>query len=261
MKIHLHSRQGMYTVVDYGRDSITVRTKHYTLGVPSSDFKSFAGGGWAEATQEEQRLFLSVVRPQELEQTLLTEAHIRALAHKIDVQDRVKQQTNSLFTEEEEESPYQSEIDNLDYKRWYDEEREKSKQLRDRMKKIARQIYSNDVDLSKFQCTTGIKFIIQMNQKDDDYRLCFDPYGFVDNYHSSISEIHSGGGWYTVNGGWLKVMGNDVILYSKSGDYGVYKDTIATNCASLVFKDKKIHSFAGRQWDDELDNMFDDLPF
>ena len=257
MKIHLHSRQGLYTVVDYGRDSITVRTKHRTIGVPCSDFKSFAGGMWAEATEEEQRLFLSVVNPQMLEKTLLDEASIKALANMIDVQDRVKQKVSTLFPEEEEQSP----IDNLDYKKWYEEEKARSKELSKKMIDIARQVYSQDIDFSKLQFTKGIKFIIQVDHDEAHCRFCFDPYGFVDNYHSSISEIYRSNKWYTKNGGWLKIMGNDVILYGKSGDYGVYDDIVAIEGASRIFKGKKIHSFAGRSWDEELDNMFDDLPF
>ena len=52
-----------------------------------------------------------------------------------------------------------------------------------------------------------------------------------------------------------------MILYSKSGDYGVYDDTIATECAKKVFPTKEIHSFAGRLWTDGLEDKFYSLPF
>lgn len=35
MKIHLHSKNGLYTVEDYGRESITLSTKHSSFMVPS----------------------------------------------------------------------------------------------------------------------------------------------------------------------------------------------------------------------------------
>ena len=40
-----------------------------------------------------------------------------------------------------------------------------------------------------------------------------------------------------------------VILYSKSGDYGVYDDNIAMECAKILFPTKTILSFAGKEWD------------
>ena len=46
MKIHINSKQGIYEVVTYGRNSITLSTKHNTFQVPTSDFKTFAGGIW-----------------------------------------------------------------------------------------------------------------------------------------------------------------------------------------------------------------------
>jgi hypothetical protein len=38
-------------------------------------------------------------------------------------------------------------------------------------------------------------------------------------------------------------------------------DADATECAKKLFPNKEIHSFAGRQWDHELDRMFFELPF
>jgi hypothetical protein len=123
-------------------------------------------------------------------------------------------------------------------------------------------VYSQNLDFTNFQITKGIKFIIQQGNYDHNaFRLCWDPYGFVSNGHSDISSIFRPDDWHTINGGWIKIIEDDVILYFKSGDYGVYDDAIATECAKKLFPGKNIHSFAGRRWDEELDSMFYELPF
>jgi hypothetical protein len=67
MKIHIHSRYGLYTVVDYDTKYINLMTKHYKFTVPVSDFKSFAGGHWnLGVTEEEQKQFLSAIKHEEL---------------------------------------------------------------------------------------------------------------------------------------------------------------------------------------------------
>jgi len=71
MRIHIHSRYGMYTVVDYDTKHINLTTKHYKFTVPVSDFKAFAGGLWnLELTEEEQKQFLSVIKHDELKSSV-----------------------------------------------------------------------------------------------------------------------------------------------------------------------------------------------
>ena len=120
---------------------------------------------------------------------------------------------------------------------------------------------SQNLDFSNFTNRKGIKFIIQQDWSEESYRLCWDPYGFVSNYHSDISSIYDHKDWYTKNGGWIKVFEDDVVLYYKSGDYGVYDDAIAIECAKKLFPGKNIYSYAGKQWDDALDVQFPTLPF
>lgn len=292
MKIHIHSKQGLYEVVTYGRNSIMLSTKHNRFQVPTNDFKSFAGGLWNhQVTKDEMDQFLAVVRPDEYKVQVATEDKILTLAARL---DRIQAEVNALpiaevligdnhipLTEEEsDEATYLEQMDN-DYSNYLEEKaREEElrtpekwnemlakqydevKQMKDKIKDIGSKVYSHKIDTSDIRIShNGIKFIIQHNYKNDTYRFCWDPFGFDANFHSSISEMHRENNWGTMNGGWIKIIGNNVILYAKSGDYGVYDDVIAIECAKDIFPTKQVHSFAGRQWDDELTRIFDELPF
>jgi hypothetical protein len=256
MKIHLNSRPGLYEVETYGRNSITCSTKHNIFQVPTSDFKSFAGGNWnGHVTKDQMDVFLSVVQPDKYKIQVQQENEILTLAARIDMVNEVVK-ASSTPTVIEEDGPTKE-----DYERWHREKSDHLYELKDRMRSIAHQVYSQNLDFTNFQMTKGIKFIIQQHIYDDSYRFCWDPYAFVSNGHSDISSIFRPDDYCTVNGGWIKIIGNDVILYFKSGDYGVYDDAVATECAKKLFPGKNIHSFAGRVWDEELDNMFYELPF
>jgi hypothetical protein len=243
MKIHLHSRQGLYQVERFGRNSIMLSTKHTSFSVPTSDFKSFAGGLWNnQVSKDEMDQFMAVVRPDEYKIQVEQEDQILTLAARLDIiQDAVKAE---VIHTNQETSRHDK----------YDE-------LKDKIKATAREVYKQSLDVSHIKINyNGIKFIIQQHE-DETYRFCWDPYQFVDNYHSNISDIYRDNNWYTMNGGWIKIINNSVILYSKSGDYGVYDDAVAIHCAEKLFPNHKIYSFAGREWDSELANMFDELPF
>jgi len=126
--------------------------------------------------------------------------------------------------------------------------------LRNSFTDKARNIYKSIANhlptiLNDFQEEDGLKFIIQENI-NGGYRFCFDPYKLATNYHSNLSDIYSQEDWYTVNGGWIKLINNTVILYARSGDYGVYLDHIAIQAATTIFPNKKILSFAGKNWND-----------
>jgi hypothetical protein len=260
MKIHLKSKQGLYEVETYGRNSITCSTKHSVFSVPTSDFKSFAGGSWNhDLTKDDMDLFLSVIDPINYKIQVEQENEIISLAARIDMIDKATKAsfTSTVVEEEEEAGPTKE-----DYERWYDQKSDELNKLRNHMRTIAHEVYSQNLDFTNFQITKGIKFIIQQGNYDHNaFRLCWDPYGFVSNGHSDISSIFRPDDWHTINGGWIKIIEDDVILYFKSGDYGVYDDAIATECAKKLFPGKNIHSFAGRRWDEELDSMFYELPF
>lgn len=262
MKIHLHSKQGLYQVEKFGRNSIMLTTKHNSFSVPTSDFKSFAGGLWNHSvTKDEMDQFLAVVRPDEYKFQVSQEDQILTLAARL---DRIKAEVDALpVTEIVDEFNYNTDNDYVEdlRKRLAKKEQEVSDQNA-KLRGIASRVYSQNLDFSKLQVRNGIKFIIQQDHYDDKLnRFCWDPYGFTHNYHSNISEIYREGDWSTRSGGWLKIIGNDVILYAKSGDYGVYDDTVAIECAKKIFPTKQIHSFAGQEWDEKLTSMFDDLPF
>ena len=278
MKIHLHSRQGLYQVETYGRNSITLSTKHNVFQVPCNDFKSVAGGNWNfNVSKEEMDTFLSIIQPETYKKQFELENEIISLAKRIDMIDQLKVTMNTSQVQQEVVDIAHIDVDNEDeynsvpdmpeptkedYEKWWRQESDKNYELNNKMRSIAREVYSQNLDFSKFQNTKGIKFIIQQDHYDDKInRFCWDPYGFVSNGHSDISSIYREGDWGTINGGWIKIIDNNVILYAKSGDYGVYDDTVAIECAKKVFPTKEIHSFAGRQWNDGLGEKFFPLPF
>ena len=266
MKIHLHSRQGLYEVETYGRDTITLSTKHNVFQVPVSDFKSFAGGIWnTHVTKDDMDTFLSVVQPDKYKIQVEQENQILTLAVRLGmIQDAVKAQQSVVVEESDDYQEIPFEIDEPtkdEYKKWWKDKSDELNHTRNKMRSIAHKVYSQNLDFSNFQNHDGIKFIIQTNRNETEFRFCWDPYGFVSNGHSDISSIFRADGWYTINGGWIKIIDDNVILYGRSGDYGVYDDAIATECAKKVFPTKEIHSFADRQWIDGLEDKFFPLPF
>lgn len=292
MKIHINSRQGLYEVERFGRNSIMLSTKHNSFSVPCSDFKSFAGGLWNHSvTKDEMDQFLSVVKPEEYKFQVSQEDQILTLAARL---DRIKTEVDALpvteIVDAMDSRQYQHEEDIYLQQQKHDEEEslrylkgielkeaqitpqewntklaKKSTEIDElnaKLRDIASRVYSQNLDFSNFQVRNGIKFIIQQDHYDHNLmRFCWDPYGFTNNYHSNIDEIYREGDWSTRSGGWIRIINNDVILYGKSGDYGVYDDTIAIECAKKVFPTKQIHSFAGQEWDEKLTSMYDDLPF
>ena len=270
MKIHLKSKQGLYEVETYGRNTITLSTKHSMFQVPVDDFKSFAGGNWNfNVSKEEMDTFLSIVQPEKYKKQFELENEIISIAKRIDMIDKFKASSIETVVVEEEPEAYEDDYPDgdpqeptkEDYERWYRDKCKELNETKDKLKTIAHEVYSQNLDFSNFTNRKGIKFIIQEHIDGNNYRLCWDPYGFVINYHSNISDIYRGDKYYTINGGWIKIFEKDVVLYFKSGDYGVYDDAIALECAKKLFPGKNIHSFAGRKWDEELEMQFDDLPF
>jgi len=266
MKIHLNSRQGLYEVETYGRNTITLSTKHNVFQVPVSDFKSFAGGNWnSNVSKEEMDTFLSVVQPDKYKIQVEQENQILTLAVRLGmIQDAVKAEQPVVVEESDDYQDIPFEIDEPtkdEYKKWWKDKSDELNHTRNKMRSIAHKVYSQNLDFSNFQNHDGIKFIIQTNRNETEFRFCWDPYGFVSNGHSDISNIFRADGWYTINGGWIKIIDDNVILYGRSGDYGVYDDAIATECAKKVFPTKEIHSFADRQWIDGLEDKFFPLPF
>ena len=145
--------------------------------------------------------------------------------------------------------------DTTDWEKYFREQCIKTEKETDRRCNHASKLYDDLAELPILKNYTndkGIKFIIQRNYVTNEHRFCFDPYELGANFHSQLSEFFREENWGTINGGWMKVINNEVILYSSSGDYGVYDDTIAMNCAIKIFPNKIISSFAGKKWTDTL---------
>ena len=142
-----------------------------------------------------------------------------------------------------------------DWEKYFRKECENSQKLKDQLNNHASKLYADLTELpilKSYSNDKGIKFIIQRNYVTNEHRFCFDPYELGANFHSQLSEFFRKENWGTINGGWMKVINNEVILYKSSGDYGVYDDTIAMNCAIKIFPNKIISSFAGKEWNDIL---------
>jgi hypothetical protein len=66
MKIHIHSKKGLFHVISYGRESMTLSKKDKFFSVPSEDFKCFANGKWNSNIQQKTLdNFLTAVRETE----------------------------------------------------------------------------------------------------------------------------------------------------------------------------------------------------
>jgi len=253
MMIHLHSKQGLYTVTKYNKDFIYLKTKHSKFQAPTSDFKSLAGGPWnRDLKADELRSFLEVVAPDLLanidRQEALLVARLNVLAEE---------------SEDEDDVPILDEPSAEQYAKWWREGNIEKDNLRKKLMTVGHKVYADLASLSilhTLQIDKGLKFIIQVTE-DDQHRFCFDPYEIGSNYHSDLSEMYRTDGYYTINGGWLKIIDNKVTLYAQSGDYGVYNDDVALAAAKLIFPNKEIVSYAGKQWDDINPSDMDILPF
>lgn len=188
---------------------------------------------------------------------LLTKESIKDLNKEIsslrDKLEDAKETTYELENSISFEHWQQEQMGLANYQKMYKEEKERYERLNSKLDVHARELYKDFPNLpilSYFQEEKGTKFIIKDSGDETDFKFFFDPYKLLANYHSSLSDIFYVDGYCVRNGGWLKVIGNDVILYGKSGDYGVYEDEIAIKAAQVVFPGKNILSFAGKQWDE-----------
>lgn len=273
MKIHLHSKQGLYTVVHYNSNTILVETKNSSFRTPVSDFKSLAGGSWNfNVSKEEQDKFLNTVAPKIIEtakaKTDVIIKHIETLQETDEaIEDYYNDPANYMddeshydYSEEDYKELYDDEF-SYDYEELYNNANKELISLQQKMNSIAKDVYSHNLNFDYYQNWDGTKFIIQYNSIEERYRFRWDPFKFRHNFHSAISDLYSDTHWPTVNGGHIRVINNDVILYGKSGDYGVYEDKIAIEAVKEIFSNKNIYSYAGRHWDDELTDKFMQLPF
>lgn len=245
MYIHLHKRQGMFTLVSYNKDTITIKTKQGEPETyPVSEFKCIAGGrSNFNLSNAERRMFLSVVAPEQL----TTENIINETALKLGAIIDMKEQLET-------------------YQNWYEACNQELNRVNAEKRNHATRLYEDLAELpilKNIEILDGLKFIIQeaipdIEMPKYEYRFCFDPYRLMANYHSDISYVYTSDQYCTINGGWIKIFDQNidgeivstVVLYGKSGDYGVYDDEIAIATARIIFPDKHIESYAGKSWDE-----------
>jgi hypothetical protein len=192
---------------------------------------------------------------------LITATELKDSIQMVVISLEEKQRLEELLEElENTKAEIRYEIDSIkenatDWEKHFRKECENSQKLKDQLNNHASKLYADLTELPILNTYTndkGIKFIIQRNYVTNEHRFCFDPYELGANFHSQLSEFFRKENWGTINGGWMKVINNEVILYKSSGDYGVYDDTIAMNCAIKIFPNKIISSFAGKEWTDTL---------
>jgi hypothetical protein len=68
MRIHIHSRKGLYTVVSYDEKVINLMTKAYKFSVPVQDFKCFAGGNnnFGVSEQDKDKFYLTITKAENM---------------------------------------------------------------------------------------------------------------------------------------------------------------------------------------------------
>jgi hypothetical protein len=130
------------------------------------------------------------------------------------------------------------ETDSIDFEKLYEHSNKTNNVLREKALEAARKVYSNGIPIMD-TTKEGIKFIIQSTE-NNEYRLCYDPYQICDNYHSNLSQIFKTEKYRTINGGWITIQNNIVVLDRKSGDYGVFDAQVVEILAAQMFPEYNI---------------------
>jgi hypothetical protein len=200
----------MYSVKCYTPWEITVFTKHKEFCVPAEDFKSFAGKTWnLQVSKEDMDEFLETIE--------------RKHNHH-DNDDYYE-----LFK---------------GYKRKYEDKLSENNLLKERMYKAATEMYAN-LDYSKLKIDRQIKFIIQ-GTLNEEYRLCIDPFGFVDDCHIELNKMFKVNNkfnhWTWHFDGFLRVNDDDVIINFQSEGWD-NEDQIVVECVKKMFCNKNIKTY------------------
>ena len=139
----------------------------------------------------------------------------------------------------------------------YDDKCDELRVAKDKSRKVIDILYKDlgsldldEIDLSE---NGGKKFIIQENEPECMYRFKFDPFGIVDNMHTSLSYLFMENNWGTVNGGWIKIFGNTVFLYGKSGDYGAFEAQVARKAFKALYPKYEVKTYPSHSWIDVVE--------
>ena len=177
---------------------MTCQTAHYSFRVPKAEFKCFAGD--YKPTEKQANYFLALLSESNLQKQL--DAVKNKLQNKM-INDLRQLKENEANIKYKVDGYYDSLEKTLDIlsKKLAVQKEEHEKEMEEKMKEIsdnsdemrkfkfnkAVEIYQYPIDLSNFINRDGIKFIIQ--ERKTNYRMFFDPFKFVANYHSSLNEI------------------------------------------------------------------------
>ena len=273
IKIHLHDRNGMYTVVSYTDRSMELCTKYSdTFHVPLKKFKCLAGGRWNynvwQIHNDELQEFLKVVDPTSIgidenfnlvKEDLLKQIkdyednYEEAIAKQQEEMAKILQDEAYNVPEEVYEHAYDNDYydaslsyEELEVSRDYwqmkslDLETEKDAII----KKVGMMYLSVGFNAFPLPINEGIKFVYQESKDIGDSRILLDPLQIVPNYHSNITKMFQDGKYYTINGGWLKYDPeiNTITLYGESGDYGRYNPDLCIPLFEKLYPSIKIIS-------------------
>lgn len=231
MRIHLKNRRGLYEVLSYTSEAMYLATKHHRFTLPVSEFGALAGGLWNHGVSEEEiNNFLYAIGVLDIPNDDLSEAMKQQMLYDlaVEAEEREREELEQAYYEQWVEEQQSDDVPRA----WWKEENEKVNKLRAKLAGVGRMLF-DIVTVDNLPRDKKLKFIIQSN--GENYRFRFDPFETCDNYHSNISDMFREIDWGTVSGGWWTIVDDTMILYGKSGDYGVYDDAIAIQTFSERF--------------------------
>ena len=123
MYIHLKSKRGMYSVLSYNKETITVRTnvkEAFTVNV--DDFDAIAGGMHNfNVTEETKHTFLNTISGKYREKDAQLRQQQSDLLAELDMQERMEKEAMNSIQEHEQ---YAQEQNSSDWEDWFKEESE-----------------------------------------------------------------------------------------------------------------------------------------
>lgn len=281
IRIHIHSKSGLYNVESYSIDHLKLSTKNGSFLTSMQDFKCFAGGRWNIHWLPEHDAFQAHL----ISMSIIPDPDIKLKALKLQL-DEIKE-SNEWAQQQAVEHDQEEEQERLDmeaferqqaewqqdqdirertpeyWKELYETSETKLNNLHKRLDKIGKELYRHLPllpILPELQIHDGIKFIISEHHNTHEREFHFDPYRVGNNYHSNISDFNPQ--YSTLNGGWMKIIDKQIYLYAQSSDYGKYQDDVAIACAKKLFPTHSILSFAGKSWEQVIElTVQDDVPF
>lgn len=271
LRIHLKSKDGLYMVRSYNAEVLNLATRKKEFSEPADEFKCIAGGFYNRMVPDVIiAQFYSVVHPQtpsndelislcrdmskaseELEQNCNQEPEIteyQGISEELEDDSDYEYDEYLKFQIEQEEEmrnrtveEWQKVVDDLAAEKMMAED----KHIK-HLQHLAREVYA-DMDLSRFSSVQDKKFILLYAADTNSFRISFDPYGFLPNFHRDLKDTFCRDNERIAGGGWLKIDNDQVILYSKSSDYGSFDAYKAYLAAELIWDTKKVFIYPDKE--------------